>query len=610
MSEFIIYEDTPFAEYLKSIESEEDLVEQPANLALERSDGNSAQILMLERMSQIGATASAILRDFLHTSVPYREELAFEEKFRYRIATSSLLSDSMEIRKTSVVSMSDDDDYTLWSNWKKDAGTSFVTIVSIALCVYKARKTLVDFWLPRTLSNPGVMLPNVTAVIGLGSVAYFSLYRVMRRNAIRSTHTTALKNLRNLVHQSQLLDFKINRAFNTIREIELVSRGYRLSTPPSPISRIEQFSKSRRCLRLRRTLTFLLHDAFAIYECAIHNLSPLLDRANLQKLYDMYNIHPIAALSVEEDSAAASTVTDHEDEETDHTTLENLKRSAQLMHWKRRECLTQLMALGVMTEGQRFDYDKWKQVNTELRKLVDSTRVMVDEVVEALNAELYTPIPDKSDSATLNITDKRLQAFLHRVASLEQHTRSVQAKLYLASEDARALAAPEASIAQETKDKLTSQFTSIAQEFTYMLAEWEDGRAALRHFFEPPSPPPSTPFSGLDAPNELFPSPPESPKPLESPERRLIVLDANPTDSFTLPTPAKAQLFEAVAGQDDDSQTKESSCKKLSRAERIAERKEQLEKEAKAKSAKLDSQQMVHELKDVLVKRRVNMNED
>lgn len=102
----------------------------------------------------------------------------------------------------------------------------------------------------------------------------------------------------------------------------------------------------------------------------------------------MYNIHPIAASSVEEDSTAASTVTDREDEETDHTTLENLKRSAQLMHWKRRECLTQLMALGVMTEGQRFDYKKWKQVNTELRKLVDSTRAMVNEVTEALDSQL------------------------------------------------------------------------------------------------------------------------------------------------------------------------------------------------------------------------------
>lgn len=75
--------------------------------------------------------------------------------------------------------MSDDDEHTLRSSWKKDAGTSFMTIASIALCMYKTRKTVADFWLLRTLSNPGVIVPEVTAVLGLGSIAYFSLYRVM-----------------------------------------------------------------------------------------------------------------------------------------------------------------------------------------------------------------------------------------------------------------------------------------------------------------------------------------------------------------------------------------------------------------------------------------------
>ncbi|RUS28030.1 Mysoin-binding motif of peroxisomes-domain-containing protein, partial [Jimgerdemannia flammicorona] len=539
-------------------------------------------------------------QDFFEISVSYREELAFEEEFRYLIATSSLLNDSMNLsahnRKASVVSMADDE-RTPSLKRARIAGMSLAVIASATLCAFTVHKGFVDLQLHRLPSRPLIVVPGVTAVLGLAGVSCFSFYKQMRRNAIRRTHAIALKILHNFVHQSQLLDSKINKTLIMIQEIELVSRGYRLSTPLSPISRIEQSSKSRRCLHLRRTLATLLRTGFATYDLAISHLQPQIDRANLQKLYGMYNIHPIAASSVEETNTAAS---DREDEESDYTALEHLRRLAQLMHWKRRECLTQLMALEVMTEGHdsvRFDYERrWREVNAELRKLVESTREMVNQVAEALDVELYNPPPDKPDSATPKTSDKRLQAFLHRVTSLEQHTRGVQAKLYLTSEDARALS--DGPISQEIKDKLTNQFASIAQDFTYMLAEWEDGRSALQHFFDPPPPANSDPT----VPNEL-PSPPASPA------RRLIVLDHDPSESFLLPAPARAQLFEAVAGQDDE-QAEGASGKRLSRAERITRMKEKREDEAKATTAKMDSQKMVHELKDVLGKRRAGLDDE
>lgn len=35
------------------------------------------------------------------------------------------------------------------------------------------------------------------------------------------------------------------------------------------------------------------------------------------------------------------------------------------------------------------------------------------------------------------ITNKKLRGYLHRLASIEQHVRGVQAKLYICNEDAR-----------------------------------------------------------------------------------------------------------------------------------------------------------------------------
>ena len=191
-------------------------------------------------------------------------------------------------------------------------------------------------------------------------------------------YNTALQHLQLFTDNSDTLDTKIHRCLITIQEIELVSRGYRLSTPLSPISRIEQHSKTRKCIQLRNRLASVLRRAFIIHEEGIIDLMDVIHRHNVATLYEMYNVHSIASLSSVEDRSGE-----------DGYSLDQLKKLAQLMHTKRRECMVHFLALGVMTEdaGNYNTREAWHTINSVLHKLTQETEGFVKDIMDALDAE-------------------------------------------------------------------------------------------------------------------------------------------------------------------------------------------------------------------------------
>lgn len=115
--------------------------------------------------------------------------------------------------------------------------------------------------------------------------------------------------------QCQTLDAKVNRAIMIIQEIELVSRGYRLSTPLAPISRIEQASKSRRCNMVRAQLVAALTKSGALFQRTTETLQSHIDPKRLSTLLDMYNVKPSSRPSSplgDDDNAGRATPRPHE----------------------------------------------------------------------------------------------------------------------------------------------------------------------------------------------------------------------------------------------------------------------------------------------------------
>lgn len=384
----------------------------------------------------------------------------------------------------------------------------------------------------------------------------------------------------------EALDNKVHRAIITIQEIELVSRGYRLSTPLSPISRIEQSSKTRRCATLRNKLAATLRRAFIVFEEGIIDLIDQVNKQNLSRLYDMYNVKPIASLSAVDrmENAGDGNV---------GCSLDCLRTLAQLMHAKRRECMMQLLALNIVTEEHdsiRRDYQHgWKSVNAVLFKLTEETKKFTDDIGDALETELCKPAAADTDAisrslspnSSTSVSDSRLKLFLQKLASLDQQLRTLEAKVYLCNQDIRQVASGEFDNAlspDHLREQLRKEYMSIQHDLGQMATEWEAGRAALVNYLDPPELDlsPSSSSSTPESPRK------ESPSPLSSPsmEATTKVFDSEETSILDLPLPARPSVFEAVVEMAEPSRPERS---RKSRAERIAEMKAKREQEVKKK---------------------------
>ncbi|ORY95755.1 Mysoin-binding motif of peroxisomes-domain-containing protein [Syncephalastrum racemosum] len=619
MAEFVVYEDTPLADYLNSIDSAESTVKlaPPPGAKHRKKASTSSFKSWVPRWpsdSIYHYWRSSMLHDTFSTSLPLAEETAFEEKFKYLIVTSPLLNETLMVQpggrnkkqqKHAAPHMTTD--YSTPTSNKRFYGAVGVGTMGTLSALFAAlgAETLLvqQQQKPASQTSNASSTPLVTSVIPLtvlltSSVSVFFVYRHVRRSGIRQLYHTALSRLQSLMENSETLDSKVHRALITIQEIELVSRGYRLSMPLSPVSRIEQTSKARRCIALRSRLSSILRRAFIIYEEAIIDLVGHVDKNGVSRLYDMYNVRSVASLSAVE----------HDDE----TSLEFLRALAQLMHTKRRECMMQFLALNIVSEGHdsvRRDYESsWRAVTTVLANLETETISFVNQILDALDTELYKPAPDlgpASDASASPAADGRLRQFVHRLASLDQQIRTVEAKLYICNEDVRQLVTEDS---HELRERLRKEYTSIEQDFSQLVVEWEAGRDALSTVLDPPElgPSPSSSTSTpTTPPHKDFPSPLASPNTIADDRK---VYDAEDDHALMdLPLPARASVFEAVS---DVIEKNANGRSKKSRAERIAEMKAKREEEVRTRANQMDPQHMVFELKNVLDRRATELHLD
>ncbi|CAG8788689.1 21100_t:CDS:2, partial [Gigaspora rosea] len=339
------------------------------------------------------------------------------------------------------------------------------------------------------------------------------------------------------------------------------------SMPLSPISRIEQSSKSRRCGMLREIVYSILQEAFMSYRDAMVAMSSEILKENLAIMYNMYNIIP----RPEGD--------EWDLKEEDILALEHLKHCFQKVHTKRRELLCHFLALDVMTPGRdsgRRDYEHhWATVNEYLDNLGTITGLYLDKIIAASANELSPKQDFLSQQTSQTITNKQLMTYLHRIASIEQHIRGVQAKLYICNEDARKYYETEGVVVSEDERKqLMIQYESISQDFTNIRQSIEEDAETLKD------------ENDQD----------------EDPIEKTHTIDWSRTDE---PLDVLEQVFEAEAEIEVESVTK-----KLTREERIAIQKAKRIEEAKSKETRSNSERMVHELKDVLGRRKPLLSDD
>ncbi|ORZ11885.1 Mysoin-binding motif of peroxisomes-domain-containing protein [Absidia repens] len=642
MSEFVVYEDTPIAEYLNSIESGESSVKPaPLHLGIHQTDMKPKTFTIAQLSESLYRYwRQSLFHDTFSVSLPIMEEMAFEEKFKYLIVTSPLLNDTLsahpkqkqqKLRRQS--STGPPPFHATAAHTRAGRIGTMATLSSLLAAIglerffpfvqYQHRHQ--HHQVESTALVTKAITPTITMALASGVSLYF-IYRHLRRSSIRKLYQCALTQLQDVLEQSQLLDGKVHRALLTIQEIELVSRGYRLSTPLSPISRIEQASKSKKCARLRMQLAGLLRHAFIIYEEAIIDMTDRVNKPTLSRLFDMYNIHSVASLS------AASIPTEHNsstDNEND-ITLDYLKTLAHLMHLKRRECMLQFLALSVMTGGHdsiRNGYEAgWRNINTVLAMLGKETKGFVNQVVEAMETEFSKSsaldMDNASDSSLSTNTDTR--QFIHRLSTLDQHLRTMEARVYLCNDELqkrqRALSsssskspnnqtAEDKDIMKELEQQQQSlklEYMAMEKDIQQLAIEWESGKTALDSLLTPPPPSQAPVINTDDMSPAPLPTPSMTPTADHDDHHPFIVVNSyEASELLDLPLASKASVYESVDDEllDNAATNVNADQPKKSRMERIAEMKQKREQEAKEKSSKLDSQTYVYELKNVLDRR-------
>ncbi|CEG80138.1 hypothetical protein RMATCC62417_14512 [Rhizopus microsporus] len=255
MSEIVVYEDSPMAEYLQSVDKPETTVKvAPLNLTNNKTNDSSIR----KRPSISRMWRHSIFHDAFSISLPKTEEAAFEEKFKYLVVTSPLLNEVLTFHHNKQRHRFTEH-LTFQTNGATKLGVTTNLVATLMLLFGVERYTL----------RPRIPLMTLTCST---SASLFYIYRHKRRSSIRQLYQSILSKLQSFIEQCDTFDTKVQRVLITIQEIELVSRGYRLSTPLSPISRIEQNSKQRKCVHLRSRLASILRRAFIVNGKEIWNL--------------------------------------------------------------------------------------------------------------------------------------------------------------------------------------------------------------------------------------------------------------------------------------------------------------------------------------------------
>ncbi|KAF3923222.1 hypothetical protein ABW20_dc0110572 [Dactylellina cionopaga] len=467
----------------------------------------------------------------------------------------------------------------------------------------------------------------------------------VERKKLRNLRTDTISTAEQFVENCQIFDVVVGNAITLIQEIELVSRGYRLSQPLPPITRLERADNSRKCARLRRTLAESFRLSIPPMCRAIEALGSFPRTSDLEKFYDVYDIR-VCDLH-EASSGGGIDETEFEDLES----LRALKALFQRLYIVRKIFVCHLLALEA--NGGHRDHTQWHAVGTQLHTL---GRLMADLATDAkaiLMAETDfkippTPVPSTPNTAAAMLLSgngglsganrERLRQQLRKFNGLSATTRGLQAKMHLLREATdkalqignnsnimmaqQQLQQPQEPLGENFGPELLMQYDEIGADLRGLLAEWESGRASLASALEKlnssGSPTNSRPVSmtfpfpigspGMSTAGTLVGGSPRTSGSWDETDRDAILRKRMSTgsDLLRLTTAAAAaaaasdeeEVFEAIS---EPGKGRERS--KLNREERITKMKEDRQKALEVRRQSEASVSLVRELRDVLESR-------
>lgn len=312
-------------------------------------------------------------------------------------------------------------------------------------------------------STTGRVFLVITIFWGVASFAY----AYMKRQWLQYLRLRTLSETSNFVTRSHNLNSVLVASMALIQEVELVSRGYRLSTPLPPISRLEDRSQQRRCTRLRKALRNGLVEMIPRYNQACLGLKPLAELVDLEKYFDIYDINE---LDLQEASLGYTA-----DEFDDDESMRVLKILIARFHTIRKVLFCCLLALSA--DGGKLDFHRWGFAVDELQAMSAVSEEAEVHLSRILSEEETRPVPP-TPKLPLTPGRERWRGQLRKLNSLSSGIRSLQAKMHVLREESDK-ALDESSDLSELGPSLMHQYESVGADLRLLMQEWEDGKLAL-----------------------------------------------------------------------------------------------------------------------------------
>lgn len=395
----------------------------------------------------------------------------FMEHFRYIIVASQLLNEyldhgSLQPTATLAGSLDGAEDHSALSSVQTSlygAAATAVAAFALVYVIHWARSSRSGF-LSKSRLAIALAVFAVLAIVGYAYVRRQWL-KFLRRNAVSTAST--------LTGNWQAFEVSSSSALSFIQEVELVSKGYRLTTPLPPASRIEDKGTSRRCGRLRKAL----HKAYAnvIPACieACNTLRTLVDEDDLEKYYEVYDVS-------EEDAKEALGDDSLSVLEDDPESLKSLRLLSYRAGILRRVLLCSMMSLEA--DGGKPDFNRWRiaiEVMEAISKLVGMSAEKLRQMVNDMETIQMPHSPVTPVRSGHGAGREKMRSQVRKISMLSSGIRGLQAKMQILREETNK-SIEQSEDLTDLGPSLMAQYESIGTDLKELMQAWETGKASLQ----------------------------------------------------------------------------------------------------------------------------------
>ncbi|GME25416.1 Proliferating cell nuclear antigen PCNA [Neofusicoccum parvum] len=486
--ENIIYEDSPLAAYLegegtgepgwvasveddKSDRSEKSEQSQAASFAPRGPSTLQSKLrkklprpLKLPHRGSIHRIQSAYSRA-VNSRLGRADNTRFLEHFRFTIISSQLLSEHSGQTAFKVPS------------GPADGATQAIEYKGGSINVTGAAATGVGAFVVVSLlhwaresrqGGGGFNKGRLFVVVMATAVGLTVAYAHAKRQWLQNLRHRAVAAASALVSNLQAFDTSASSALMLIQEVELVSRGYRLSTPMPPITRLDEKGQIKRCARLRRSLRSAFAATLPAFadECA--TMRTLVEPDDLERYLDVYDI---TSQDMQEAALGYS-----EDEFEDGETLKALRIWQFRLITLRRIFLSSLLALEA--DGDKEDFARWRPTIDAMERLTELSGKWCEKLTRILGEEEQFAMPSPQPKAPLTPGKEKMRASVRQMSALSQGIRGLQAKMQILREESNKSLEESAEVT-ELGSTLMAQYDSIGADLKNLVQAWEAGKTSL-----------------------------------------------------------------------------------------------------------------------------------